>query len=301
MKNSTFINLFILSAVLFSPGLVKAELDIPSELIKDIYGKAKVPTYLVAEYPSGKIIAGKNIDTPNQIASLTKLVTAYTARTEKLNLEKSTYFQRKKFYTGVVPKKAFRFSENEAIKNRDVLGLMLIISNNSSSRMLASATGLKEKDFIKKMNQNVVGLGMDKTFLFDTSGLNNKNVSTARDMLTIFMANISDPELLSVLGRPIYTFESKLGKRTVGHTIHSSNLINNLYKNRNYNILASKTGYSGKVSSMAMLIEDKSKSKQYIIITLGNTNYNKRFLAPHEISQWVGTKTGSDLLAANIK
>ncbi|MFA5770727.1 MAG: serine hydrolase [Patescibacteria group bacterium] len=301
MKNFTFVNLFIFSILLLSPSIVMAEIETQADLVNDIYGKAKVPTYLVAEFPSGKIIAGKNIDAPNQIASLTKLVTAYTARAEKLNLEKSILFQKKKFSTGIVPKKAFRFSENEAILNKDVLELMLVISNNSASRMLALATGLKEKDFIKKMNQNVVELGMNNTFLFDTSGLNNKNVSTARDMLTIFMADLADPELFSALGQTVYTFQSKLGKKSVNHTIHSSNLIPNLYKNLNYNILASKTGYSGKVSSMAMLVKNKSKNKQYIVITLGNPNYNKRFLAPHEIAKWIGTKHFSDLLAADIQ
>ncbi|EKD43391.1 MAG: hypothetical protein ACD_72C00297G0005 [uncultured bacterium] len=298
MKNSTLTRLVLFSSLLLFPLLAHAETPPSIDGIKDVYGKAVVPAYLVAEYPSGKIISGKNIDVKNQIASLTKLITAYTVRQENLNLQNSTPFRWKKFNTGRIPKKAFRFSEGEMVKNQDVLELMLVISNNSASRMLAAATGLKEKDFIAKMNNNVAALGMDNTALFDTSGLNNKNVSTARNLLTIFMVNLADPQLASSLGRPIYTFKSKLGKRTVDHTIHSSNLIPSLYKKRDYDILASKTGFTGQLSTIAMLVKSKLDGKQYVVITLGNPNYAKRFLVPHQIAQWVSKDLGVASLAS---
>lgn len=266
--------------------------------VSDLYGQATVPSYLVAEYPSGKIISGQNIDKPNQIASLTKLFTAYTAIKENINLNGSIVFQKKKFSTGALPRTAFRFSNGEVVKNEDVLNLMLVISNNSASRMLAAAAGKNEKVFIAKMNKNAVKLGLNKTLLYDTSGLNNKNVSTARDILKIFIEDLNHPKILSALGQPIYTFESKLKNRSVEHTIHSSNLIPTLYQDRSYDILASKTGFTGKLSTMALLIQSQIDDKKYVIITLGNPDYSNRFLCPHQLAQWISTESPDSMLAS---
>ncbi len=261
MKKTTIVFLVALFFIQFIPTRARA--------VSDLYDKATVPAYLIAEYPSGKIISGKNINKPNQIASLTKLFTAYTAVTENIDFNATTTYQKKKFTTGRVPRTAFKFSPGEQVKNEDVLNLMLVISNNSASRMLAYATGEKEKNFVEKMNKNAAALGLKNTSLHDTSGLNDKNVSTAEDMLKIFMTDLKDPTISDALGQPIYTFESQLGKKTVEHTIHNSDLIPKLYQDRSYDVLASKTGFTGKLTTMALLVQSQMDDKKYVIITLG--------------------------------
>jgi len=58
--------------------------------VDDLYKSKIIPSYIVAEYPSGRIISGKNIDKSRPIASLTKIFTAYEAMTENFNLAKSS-------------------------------------------------------------------------------------------------------------------------------------------------------------------------------------------------------------------
>ncbi len=60
--------------------------------VQDLFS-TKVGAYLVAEYPSGKIISGKNVDKQRPIASLTKLLIAYEALQQDLNLSKSTVYK----------------------------------------------------------------------------------------------------------------------------------------------------------------------------------------------------------------
>ncbi|MBU1613384.1 hypothetical protein KKC87_03055 [Patescibacteria group bacterium] len=62
--------------------------------IEDLFG-TKLPAYLVAEYPSGRIISGKDIDTRRPLASITKLMTAYEALEQDYDLKKTSAYDSK--------------------------------------------------------------------------------------------------------------------------------------------------------------------------------------------------------------
>jgi len=74
-------------------------------------------------------------------------------------------------------------------------------------------------------------------------------------------------------------------------TITSTNL---LYQEKKlpYKILASKTGYideSG--ANLVMLIQSTaSTTKQYVIVTLGDSDYANRFVEPSKMARWAINK-----------
>ncbi len=258
--------------------------------------KSKLPSYLVAEYPSGRIISGKNIDDQRPIASLTKLIVAYEAVNQNFDPKKSTTYSVKKHSSEGNP---LGLIEGEKIKNIDLLNSMLILSANNTARMVAAASGLSETSLIKSANERLAELGVDNTTITDVTGLDKGNISTARDLLKIFTKVLSNDSLKKVLGTTEYTFKELVSKnKTITHNIATTNKVITI-PNRKYRVLASKTGYTTAAqATMVMLIESRTTKKQYIIVTLGNPDYAKRFEEPNRIANWV---TSGDVKIANIK
>ncbi len=249
--------------------------------------KSKLPSYLVAEYPSGRIISGKNIDVRRSIASLTKLVTAYEALAQDYNLVKSTVYTSKKYGAET---DALHLKDGEKLRNMDIFNTMLVASNNGAARMVAQGTGLGEVEFIKKANVRLEEWGADNTTITDVTGLDEGNKSTARDLLKIFTKTLANKTIKDALSRTEYSFRELVDKN--GTAAHAFKNTNQLIKvpGRNYRILASKTGYTDEAGAiLIMLVESRKTKKQYVIITLGNSDYPKRFEEPNKIAQWIST------------
>ncbi|MDD2757887.1 MAG: serine hydrolase [Patescibacteria group bacterium] len=253
-----------------------------SEAPVDDVCKAKLPSYLVAEYPSGKIISGKNIDTKRSIASLTKLLVAYEALSQDYNLTKTSVYNSKLHASSGNP---LSLVTGEKLKNKDILYSALVSSVNNAARMVATGVGLSEKNFIASINTRLDEWGADNTTITDTTGLDAKNISTARDVLKIFTKVLKNATIKDALGDVNYTFKEVVSKNKVAtHTIKNTNQLM-MNSTKPYRILASKTGYTDEADAvLAMLIESKKDKKQYIVITLGNTNYAKRFDEPNRIA-----------------
>lgn len=258
--------------------------------------KSKLPVYLVAEYPSGRIVAGKNVDTQRSIASLTKMVIAYESISQNFNGTKSTVYSAKKYASEGNP---LGLIDGEKIKNSDLLNTMLIGSANNTARMVAQASGLTEDALVKSINDRLGEWGADNTTITDVTGLDKNNVSTARDLLKIFTKVLANDSLKTILGKTEFTFKELITKnKTVTHTVKTTNQIISI-PNRKYRVLASKTGYTDIAqSTLVMLIESRSTKKQYIIITLGNPDYAKRFEEPNRIANLTAAGT---IKIANIK
>ncbi len=257
--------------------------------------KSKLPAYLIAEYPTGRIIAGKNIDTKYPIASLTKLLTVNEALSQNFDLKKSTTYNDKLYAS---EGNALKIKTGQKILNEDALVSTLVISTNNIARLLAQNSGLTEKAFIASINERLADWGADNTQIVEPTGLDARNISTARDLLKIFVKVTKNDIIKSSAGKASYTFKTaydpKIGKRTVQNTnllLHEKKLT--------YNILASKTGYIDEVgANLVMLVEDKKTKKQYVIITLAESDYAHRFAEPSRLAQLV---TANKLILANNK
>jgi len=317
--------------------------------VEDLY-KTKLPAYLVAEYPSGRILSGKNIDTVRPIASLTKILTAYEALSTDFDLTKTSVFDAKKHVAEGNPLKLIN---GDKIKNKDLFYGMLVGSINNASRIIAQNSGVNENEFIQNINLRLQNWGADNTQIIDVSGLSEKNVSTARDLLKIFVKTLEKKDIKEALGLSSYKFTKTSGKTVQSQTLNNTNkLLGTTAKN--YTVLASKTGFTNEASStLMMLVEEKSNDpililaskiklgqtnnqvkqmqsllrkegffkhksdtgyygtvtkqaldsyvknkkpgKQYIIITLGNPDYNNRFVEPDKIAQWAIDKKYAQL------
>lgn len=275
--------LFVNAALLVSKDKFLGDSE---SIVKDNFG-SKLPAYLVAEYPSGRIVSGKNIDTKRTIASLTKLITALTAVNDTYKPDAVLTYNAKKFN---VEGGNLIISDGEKIKTKDAFNSMLVGSANNTARMMAVSTGLDEPGFIKLMNKNLDTWGMDNTSVADATGLDEKNKSTTRDLLKIFIKAYKNDTIKKSVGLPSYSFTEVLSKDKIkNHTIKNTNQLV-AKTSKNYKILASKTGYTVEAgSNLIMLTQNNKDKKQYVIISLGNPDYTHRFDEPNKIAEWIAS------------
>jgi len=251
--------------------------------VSNLFG-SNLPAYLIAEYPTGRIISGKNIDTQKPIASIVKILTAYEALNQNFDLKKTTAYKAKLYASEGNP---LKFKEGQKVANTDIFGSMLVISANTCARVVAQNSGLaSEEAFITAINNRIADWGADSTKIVEPTGLDAGNVSTARDLLKIFVKVLKNDIIKKNLGTVNYKLNTVYSGKTK-RTIVNTNL---LYQQKKlpYNILASKTGYIDESdANMVMLVEDPKTKKQFVIVTLGDPNYARRFEEPDKMAKWV--------------
>ncbi|TAN32977.1 D-alanyl-D-alanine carboxypeptidase [Patescibacteria group bacterium] len=294
----TALNIFDGEPIFINGSLLSAKdkfLGDNQQAVIDNYG-AKLPSYLVAEYPSGRILSGKNIDARRPIASLTKAMVAYEAIYENLAPAKITAYSAKKYRSEGY---ALKVRDGAKFKNADLLSAALIGSYNNIAKAVVGATGLDEDAFLAALNRRLSDWGADNTKIADLTGLDEKNFSTARDLLRVYTKVLKNETIAKSLGTKKFILRNVSGKSygSLKYTVQNRNKLF-FQNNKNYKIIASKTGYTDEAGAVLfMVIESKKTKKKYTIITLGDKNYNYRFKEPDKIASWISSDNAN--LASN--
>lgn len=132
---------------------------------------------LVVDMATGGIIYGKNIDAILYPASTTKIMTA------ALVLEKGDYNAMVTVspYAAWVESTGLR--AGDSMREFDMLGLMMLESDNGAATALGEAVGGSEGAFVAMMNEKARELGMTNTHFMNCNGMPDENhYSTARDI-----------------------------------------------------------------------------------------------------------------------
>jgi len=233
----------------------------------------EMEAYLVANYDTQEILAGKNIDFKRPMASLTKVMTGYQLMMDGIGFNKSTTYNssihRSSYHM-------YRIAEGERVRNGDLMYAMLTSSLNTPSRMLVNSKENQESAFIQRMNTQAQLWGLTNTRFTDTSGFDSGNQSTPRDYLTIFSKASKDTNMRKYLGAASYTYseiEDTDGKPDHFDT-HSNQLVGQ--GDLPYTIIASKTGFLYEAGTcLTMLVERKTDGKQFVIIQMGSPDFGK--------------------------
>jgi len=258
----------------------------PADQLSFIGKKFETPvdSYIIADYNSGTVLAGKNIDFARPLASLTKVMTAYRLMHEGIRPTGSVTYvakEHKALYGN------FRLAEGEIIRNSDLLSAMLISSINTATRMAVDSVEKTESAFIKRMNDHVKTLGLTKTKFIDVTGEDVANVTTSKEYLTLFRKAVDNTEVQKFLGSKGYEYDEVVDKDGKPH--HYDEHTNLLVKKTTlpFTILASKTGYLDEAgANLVMLVQRKSDNKKFVILTMGNSDYNNRFAEPEKLARW---------------
>ncbi len=165
-------------------------------------------TYAV--YDDGAYEAGSYSDEILPIASLSKLMTALVLLDHKPDWQKKITITPEQIYyphiyVGNDATSEVNILAGQTISFYDLWVAMLLASSNQSAVALAESTGLTRPDFVKEMNAKAKSLGLKKTIFYDIAGLDEGNVSTAKEMAQIAIAAFSHPEIVEATAKGQYT------------------------------------------------------------------------------------------------
>lgn len=136
-------------------------------------------SFIVGNINTGEILIERNKDRKFPIASITKLMTA-VAVSELFSKNDLIEITSRALNTSG---NSAGFKKGEKIKAIDLIYPLLMVSSNDAAEAFAGEFG--RSNFIKKMNEKAVSIGLWTTSFNDPTGLSQKNTSNSSDMFNL--------------------------------------------------------------------------------------------------------------------
>lgn len=217
--------------------------------------------YILMDQTTGRVLSGKNYNTPMLIASITKIMTC-TLAIESNKLDDIVTVDdiiKESYGSGIY------IEVGEKLTLRDLLYGLMLRSGNDAALMIAKYVSGSNEEFVKKMNEKAKEIGMNNTNFTNPSGLDNDdngNYSTAYDMALLTKYAMQYDEYKKIVGTKSYTL--KTNKKTY--------IWKNKNKLLNYDyITGGKTGYTEKAKRT--LVSTASKNNiDLIVVTIKDSD-----------------------------
>ena len=156
-----------------------------------------------------QVVYSKNPDKEQILASLTKIMTAYTAIQHIDNLYEKITITQKDLY-GLEGFTLAGLEEGDKVSYLDLLYAMMLPSGADASQALANHIAGNNENFVKLMNEEAYKLGMYNSHFKDSYGGADENVSTARELAICLREVLINPKFYKVFTAPRYTLSSGL-------------------------------------------------------------------------------------------
>ena len=141
-------------------------------------------SYLLLDVTANQILAAKDIDTPIEPASLTKLMTAYIVfdalKSKKIDLKQTMPVSQRAWK---MPGSRMFIDPKMTVPVEDLIKGMIVQSGNDATMALAEGVGGTLERFVQLMNEQAKALGMKATVYKNPEGLTDAgHITTARDL-----------------------------------------------------------------------------------------------------------------------
>lgn len=151
-------------------------------------------SYLLLDVTANQILAAKDIDSPVEPASLTKLMTAYLVfdalRSKKIDLKQALPVSERAWK---MPGSRMFIDPKMQVPVEDLIKGMIVQSGNDATMALAEGVGGSVERFVQMMNDQAKALGMKSTGYKNPEGLTESgHTTTARDLSVLATRLMSD-------------------------------------------------------------------------------------------------------------
>ena len=237
--------------------------------------------WLLMDYATGNVLAGENVDTPVEPASITKVMTSYVIAAEmaagKIKPTDQVLMSEYAWRTGGAGTDG-SYSGFEVNKTAPLLDMekgMVVQSGNDAAIALAEHVAGSEAAFAQLMNAYAKKIGMKNSHFVNPHGLPAEgHITTARDLAILGRALIRDfPEA--------YAYNS-IKELTVGPITQPNR---NLLLWRDPSVDGIKTGHTA-AAGYCLMASAKRDDQRLISVVMGNTSENQRAVDSQALLNW---------------
>jgi serine-type D-Ala-D-Ala endopeptidase (penicillin-binding protein 7) len=234
---------------------------------------------------NGQVLYEENSQDKRSIASITKVMTALVFMEDNPDLSTEVTIERSDVYAASTT----YLKAHDKITTGELLHLLLIASDNGAARALARISHGGSAQFVERMNEKAIELGLQNTSFADPSGLNPDNMSSAFDLSHLITFAASDDRIASVMRTPTYSVTTN--RRSI--PIHSTN---HLLMSGDVDVMGGKTGFISKAGYCLATLLRLPQGNPVAVVVLGARSNNGRFWETRHLFNWLSEKAG-DLLS----
>ena len=249
--------------------------------VPDAPAPAVSKSWVLMDYATGQVLAGENIDTPVEPASITKVMTSYVIaaemaagkvkKTDQVTMTENAWrkggAKTDGSYSG--------FEVNKTAPLEQMEKGMVVQSGNDAAIALAEHVAGSEAAFAQLMNAYAQKIGLKNSHFANATGLTEPgHMTTARDLALLGRALIRDyPEAYSY---------NKIKEFTVGPITQPNR---NLLLWRDNSVDGIKTGHTS-TAGYCLMASAKRGDQRLISVVMGNTSENQRAVDSQALLNW---------------
>ncbi len=247
-------------------------------------------SHLLIDVTAHQILASKDIDSPMEPASLTKLMSAYLVfdalKSKKISLTQTFGVSERAWK---MPGSRMFIDPKMQVPVEDLIKGMVVQSGNDATMALAEGVGGDVAHFVQMMNNQAQLLGMKSTSYKNPEGLTEPgHTTTARDLATLATRLMSD--------FPEYTGYYAIKKYRYPGTPAANDNNRNLLLLRDPTVDGLKTGYTeaagycmvatAKRDYPGLAVAGGTGGRRLLSIVLGTANENARANESQKLLNW---------------
>lgn len=263
-------------AVFLCPSFLRAQTT--STSAEDANASTSTEQYvsaIVMEADTKKVLFEYEADKKWPAASLTKLMTAMV------------FLQYRPSWSRVVSIKStdevgggrLRVNSGATMSVKDLMYSAISASANNAAMALARVTGLKRSAFVGAMNKKALAMGLKKTHFAEPSGMDPKNVTTAREMATLARTAFSINDIRLPATTASYRFTIRNTKEV--KDLKNTNDLLVAHEYEDMHVTGGKTGFLYESQyNLAVRLKSTDKTKKLpnlMVVVFGSPSRTESF------------------------
>lgn len=247
---------------------------------------------LLVDLKTNQVLYSSNPDFIAPIASVTKLMTAMVTLDAKQPLDEKLPIVIKD--TAEMQGVFSRVRIGSQLSRHDTLLITLMSSENRAAASLAHHYPGGHEAFIKAMNAKAQALGMHSSHFVEPTGLSEKNVSSAHDLVLLIKAAQQYP----LIKQFSTTDEKTIAFTKPNYTLGFRNT-NALVRKDNWNIQLSKTGFTNSAGH-CLVMSTEMNNRPVAFVVLDAFGKYTHMADANRLKKWLETGTVTPVPAAAL-
>ncbi|MFA5936169.1 MAG: serine hydrolase [Patescibacteria group bacterium] len=282
-----FVGAIVTAVILLLPQVGSASTSGPTKHVNAMdYSRSdkEFASAIVIDQKSGEVLYEYKPDTAWSAASLTKLMGALVFMDQGLSWNKIVDIRAQDEVGGG----RLRVSSGATLRVVDLLYSSITASANNAAMALARISGLGQAGFVKAMNVKAKALGLENSTFVDASGMDPKNVTTARDMAKLASMAFNTEAIRKPSTTGSYTFTIRNTGQRKELTNTNDILTKPVYDP--FYVTGGKTGFLYEsMYNLALRVKptgEKTAERSLMVVVFGSQTREASFKSATSLANW---------------